>query len=54
MQRRGANLVIEASSTLKVGAGLDVTADVLAGLNAALAQPCHHRSGRARATPPRR
>jgi outer membrane protein len=36
MQRRGANLVIEASASLKVGAGLDVTSDVLTGLNAAL------------------
>ncbi len=36
MQRRGANIVIEAGSALRVGAGLDVTADVLAGLNAVL------------------
>ena len=36
MQRRGANLIVEAGSTLKVGSGLDVTADVLTALNAAL------------------
>ncbi len=36
MQRRGANLVIEAGASLKVGPGLDVTSDVLTGLNAAL------------------
>ena len=36
MQSRGANIVVEAGSALRVGAGLDVTADVLAGLNAAL------------------
>lgn len=36
MQRRGANLVIEASASLKTAPALDVTNDVLAGLNAAL------------------
>ena len=36
MQRRGANIVVEASATLKSAPGLDVTSDVLAGLNAAL------------------
>jgi outer membrane protein len=36
MTRRGANLVIEAGGALRAGAGLDVTTDVLTGLNAAL------------------
>ncbi len=36
MQRRGANLVIEAGASLKAAPAIDVTADVLAGLNAAL------------------
>ena len=36
MQRRGANLVLEASASLKTAPALDVTNDVLAGLNAAL------------------
>jgi outer membrane protein len=36
MQRRGANLVIEASASLKAAPALDVTNDVLAGLNAVL------------------
>jgi len=36
MQRRGANIVIEAGTTLRAGGGLDVTTDVLTGLNAAL------------------
>lgn len=36
MQRRGANIAIEAGSALRVGPGVDVTADVLAGLNAVL------------------
>jgi outer membrane protein len=36
MQRRGANLVIDAAASLKSAPGLDVTNDVLAGLNAAL------------------
>ena len=36
MQNRGANLVIEASATLKVAPAIDVTNDVLAALNAAL------------------
>lgn len=36
MERRGANLVIDASASLKTAPALDVTADVLAALNAAL------------------
>jgi len=36
MQRRGANVMLEVGSTLATGAALDVTNDVLAGLNAAL------------------
>jgi len=36
MATRGANLVIEASATLKVAPAIDVTNDVLAALNAAL------------------
>ena len=36
MQRRGANLVIEAAASLRAAPGLDVTTDVLTGLNAAL------------------
>jgi len=52
MQRRGANLVIEAGASLRAGPGLDVTADVLAGLNAAL--PSLATTAPAAATPPRR
>ena len=52
MQRRGANLVIEAGASLKVGAGLDVTSDVLAGLNAAL--PSLATTAPAAAAPTRR
>ena len=36
MVRRGANLMLEVGSTLAAGAALDVTNEVLAGLNAAL------------------
>ena len=36
MQRRGANVMVEVGSTLATGAALDVTNDVLAGLNSAL------------------
>ena len=36
MQRRGANIMVELDTTLASGAALDVTNDVLAGLNAAL------------------
>jgi len=36
MQRRGANIMVELGTTLASGAALDVTNDVLAGLNAAL------------------
>lgn len=36
MQRRGANLMVEVGSTLATAQNIDVTADVLAGLNAAL------------------
>ena len=36
MQRRGANLVLEAGAALKTAPALDVTNDVLAGLNAVL------------------
>jgi outer membrane protein len=36
MQRRGANLMVEVGTTLASGASLDVTNDVLAGLNAVL------------------
>jgi outer membrane protein len=36
MQRRGANLMLEQGATLAATAGLDVTNDVLAALNAAL------------------
>ena len=36
MQRRGANLMVETSTTLAAGASLDVTNDVLAALNTAL------------------
>jgi outer membrane protein len=53
MARRGANLIVEAGSTLKAGAGLDVTADVLAGLNAALPSLVTTAPA-APATPPRR
>ena len=52
MQRRGANLVIEAGASLKVGAGLDVTSDVLTGLNAAL--PSLATTAPAAAAPTRR
>jgi Skp family chaperone for outer membrane proteins len=36
MQRRGANLMVEISTTLASGASLDVSNDVLAALNAAM------------------
>lgn len=36
MQRRGANLMVEAGSTLATSTTVDVTADVLAALNAAM------------------
>lgn len=36
MQRRGANLLVEIGTTLASAAAIDVTNDVLAGLNAAL------------------
>ena len=36
MQKRGANLLLEVGSTLATSQSVDVTADVLAGLNAAL------------------
>lgn len=36
MTRRGANILMEVGSTLASGASIDVTADVTAGLNAAL------------------
>ena len=36
MQRRGANLLVEAGATLATTAAIDVTADVTAGLNASL------------------
>ena len=36
MQRRGANVLVEAGNTLAAGAALDVTNDVLAALNTAL------------------
>lgn len=36
MQKRGANLLMEVGSTLATTASIDVTSDVLAGLNAAL------------------
>ena len=36
MTRRGANLMLEVGNTLAAGAALDVTNEVLAGLNAAL------------------
>jgi len=36
MQRRGANVLLEMGSTLATTAGVDVTNDVLAGLNTAL------------------
>ena len=36
MQRRGANVMVERSATLAAANSVDVTADVLAGLNAAL------------------
>jgi Skp family chaperone for outer membrane proteins len=36
MQRRGANLLMETGATLAAAANVDVTNDVLAGLNAAL------------------
>ena len=52
MQRRGANLVIEASASLSAAGGLDVTSDVLTGLNAAL--PSLITTAPAATTPPRR
>jgi len=36
MQKRGANVMLEVGSTLATAQSVDVTADVLAGLNAAL------------------
>jgi outer membrane protein len=36
MQRRGANMMVEVSTTLATGAALDVSNDVLAALNAAM------------------
>jgi len=51
MTRRGANLMIEAGSTLAAGASLDVTNDVLAGLNAAL--PSVQTTAPAQAAPSR-
>ncbi len=36
MQRRGANVLVETGATLAASAGIDVTADVTAGLNASL------------------
>ena len=36
MQRRGANVLVEAGATLAASAAIDVTADVTAGLNASL------------------
>jgi Skp family chaperone for outer membrane proteins len=36
MQKRGANVLVEIGQTLASGAALDVTNDVVAGLNAAL------------------
>ena len=54
MQRRGANLVVEAGSTLKAGAGLDVTADVLTSLNAALPSIATTAPAAPATTPPRR
>jgi outer membrane protein len=36
MQKRGANLMVEAGSTLATSSSIDVTTDVLAALNAAL------------------
>jgi Skp family chaperone for outer membrane proteins len=36
MQRRGANLLVETSTTLATAASVDVTTDVLAALNAAM------------------
>ena len=36
MQRRGANVLLETGSTLAAASAVDVTNDVLAGLNAAL------------------
>jgi len=50
MQRRGANLMVEVGSTLATGASLDVTADVLAALNAAL--PSVQTTAPAQAEPP--
>jgi len=36
MQKHGANVLLEVGSTLATTTSVDVTADVLAGLNAAL------------------
>ena len=36
MQKRGANLMVEAGNTLATSSAIDVTTDVLAALNAAL------------------
>lgn len=36
MERRGANIMVEVGATLAASSAVDVTADVLAGLNAAL------------------
>ncbi|HMI41543.1 MAG TPA: OmpH family outer membrane protein [Sphingomicrobium sp.] len=52
MDRRGANLVIDASASLKAAPALDVTNDVLAGLNAAL--PSVSTTAPAAAAPTRR
>jgi len=55
MQRRGANLVVETGATLKSSPGLDVTTDVLTGLNAALPSlNTTAPAAPAAATPPRR
>jgi outer membrane protein len=52
MQRRGANVMLEVGSTLASGASLDVTADVLTALNAAL--PSVSTTAPAQAAPARR
>jgi Skp family chaperone for outer membrane proteins len=51
MTRRGANLMVEVGTTLASGAALDVTNDVLAGLNAAL--PSVQTTAPAQAAPSR-
>lgn len=51
MQRRGANLLLEASSTLATATTVDVTADVVAALNAAL--PALQTTAPAQAAPSR-